>query len=126
MGSQADPFEEVFADPEVDLVVVASPSHLHGQHAIAALEAGKHVVTDKPAARDLAEFDRMAAAAHRARRTLSVFHNRRWDGDFESLSLTWALVPGAYSNGNGDGRRLQVMCSQLIVTLCRHVCHLKA
>jgi scyllo-inositol 2-dehydrogenase (NADP+) len=75
-------FEEVLQDREVDLVVLATPNDLHAPQAIQAMEAGKHVVTDKPMCLNLAEADAMLAAAKRTGRLLSVFQNRRWDGDF--------------------------------------------
>ena len=75
-------FDEVLADPAVDLVVLATPNDLHAPLAIRALEAGKHVVTDKPMCITLAEADQMVATAERTGRLLSIFQNRRWDGDF--------------------------------------------
>lgn len=75
-------FDEVLADPAVDLVVLATPNDLHAPLAIRALEAGKHVVTDKPMCVTLAEADQMVATAERTGRLLSIFQNRRWDGDF--------------------------------------------
>ncbi|KAF1694585.1 oxidoreductase [Pseudoxanthomonas koreensis] len=80
----ADP-DAAFADPDIDLVVVATPNDTHAPLALAALAAGKHVVVDKPFALDLAEAQAMIEAAHRADRRLSVFHNRRWDADFLAL-----------------------------------------
>jgi len=77
-----DRFEAVLTDDQVDLVVLATPNHVHAPQAIAALEAGKHVVVDKPMALDRAEADRMIAAARGAGRLLTVFQNRRWDGDY--------------------------------------------
>lgn len=74
--------EEVLADPAVDLVVLATPNDLHAPLAIRAMEAGKHVVTDKPMCVTLAEADQMVATAERTGRLLSIFQNRRWDGDF--------------------------------------------
>lgn len=74
--------EEALADDDVELVVIASPSHVHAEQAIAALNAGKHVVTDKPMAMTLNEAEMMIAQAERQGRMLSVFHNRRWDGDY--------------------------------------------
>lgn len=74
-----------FADPAIDLVVLATPNATHASLAIAALRAGRHVVVDKPLAVDLAEADLVRAAAGQARRVLSVFHNRRWDADFLAL-----------------------------------------
>jgi scyllo-inositol 2-dehydrogenase (NADP+) len=72
----------LIADPELDLIVVASPHNSHFPLAKAALEAGKHVVVDKPFALASAEADILIQLA--AERGLSVtpFHNRRWDGDF--------------------------------------------
>ena len=72
-------------DPEVDLVVVAAPSNLHASLAIAALDAGKHALVEKPMAMTLAEADAMVAAAGRAKRLLTVFHNRRWDRDYRMV-----------------------------------------
>lgn len=74
--------ETVLADPAIDLVVIATPNALHAPQAIAALNAGKHVVVDKPFALDLAEARTMAEAAKVAGKLLAVFHNRRWDSDF--------------------------------------------
>lgn len=75
-------FDDVLADPAVDLVVLATPNDLHAPHAIQAMAAGKHVVTDKPMCLNIAEVDQMIAASQQYDRLLSVFHNRRWDGDF--------------------------------------------
>src|SRR5690606_25962087 len=77
--------EPAFADPQVDLVVVATPNHSHAPLALAALAAGKHVVVDKPFALDAGQAQVMIAAAARNGRMLSVFHNRRWDPDFLAL-----------------------------------------
>lgn len=75
-------FDAVLADKDVDLVVLATPNHTHADLAVAALEAGKHVVTDKVMCLSLADCDRMIRAARDNERMLSVFQNRRWDGDF--------------------------------------------
>ena len=77
--------DEALADPEIDLLVIATPDPLHAPQAIAALRAGKHVVVDKPFAPTLAEAEAVAAEAERAGRVLSVFHNRRWDSDHLTL-----------------------------------------
>jgi scyllo-inositol 2-dehydrogenase (NADP+) len=66
----------------VELVVVVTPNDLHADHADAALRAGRHVVVDKPMAPDVAACDRLIDRAATAGRLLSVYHNRRWDGDF--------------------------------------------
>jgi predicted dehydrogenase len=67
---------------DVEVVVVASPNRTHVPFAIQALEAGRHVVTDKPIATDIAGAERLVDAAERTGRILSVYQNRRFDGDF--------------------------------------------
>jgi len=77
----ADPYGAVINEG-VDLVVIASPNDTHAPLARAALEAGKHVVVDKPFTLDLAQARELAQLATRCGRLLSVFQNRRWDSDF--------------------------------------------
>jgi predicted dehydrogenase len=72
----------VFAEANVDVVVIASPNDTHAPLARAALEAGKHVVVDKPFALDLKQARELATVAEHEGRVLSVFQNRRWDSDF--------------------------------------------
>jgi scyllo-inositol 2-dehydrogenase (NADP+) len=74
--------EELLADPAVELVVVAAPNAVHHELAAAALRAGRHVVVDKPFTLSAADADELIALAEATDRRLSVFHNRRWDGDF--------------------------------------------
>jgi scyllo-inositol 2-dehydrogenase (NADP+) len=71
-----------------DLVVVATPNTTHFDIAAAALDAGKHVVVDKPFTVTLDEADALIALAKRQERVLSVFHNRRWDSDFLTVRKT--------------------------------------
>lgn len=84
--------EAMLSLPDIDLVVVATPNEWHCPHARLALEAGKHVVIDKPFALDVEEADELIALAGRAGRLLSVFHNRRFDSGF--LTLRRALDDG--------------------------------
>jgi len=74
----ADPAALV-ADPAVRLVVLASPNATHFPLARAALEAGKHVVVDKPFADDAAQAAELVRLAEDRGLLLSVYHNRRWD-----------------------------------------------
>jgi predicted dehydrogenase len=67
---------------EVDIAVVATPNRQHVPVARAALDAGVHVVVDKPLAVTASEGRELVEEAHRAGRVLTVFQNRRWDGDF--------------------------------------------
>jgi predicted dehydrogenase len=66
---------DLLADPNVDAVEILTPHHLHAEHAIAALAAGKHVSLQKPPARSLAEYDQIAAAAAGTTKTFRVFEN---------------------------------------------------
>ena len=67
------------SDPEISLVVIATPNTLHAEQAHTVLDAGKHVVIDKPFATTLAEAESIAEHARRAGLTVCVFQNRRWD-----------------------------------------------
>lgn len=70
---------------DLDLVVLASPPHVHREQAVAALEAGAAVVIDKPFVPTVADAEAIIAAAEAAQRPLTVFQNRRWDGDFQTV-----------------------------------------
>jgi scyllo-inositol 2-dehydrogenase (NADP+) len=76
----------------LDLVVIASPNRWHYAQALLALNAGKHVVVDKPLATNAVEGTELNRIATGAGLKLSVFHNRRWDSDF--LSLKKLLAEG--------------------------------
>ncbi|WP_017916050.1 oxidoreductase [Xanthomonas sacchari] len=73
---------QAFADPQIDAVVIATPNQTHAPLALAALAQGKHVLVDKPFTLDVAEAQQVLDQAQRADRIVSVFQNRRWDGDF--------------------------------------------
>ncbi|WP_295977071.1 oxidoreductase [uncultured Variovorax sp.] len=78
--------------PDIDLVVVATPNAQHHPVAKAALEAGKHVVVDKPFTLDVAQARELALLSRRNDRLLSVYQNRRFDSDF--LTLKELLASG--------------------------------
>ena len=84
------PEVEVHGTPEaliaaVDLVVIPTPNETHFPLALQALEAGRHVVVDKPFTLTLAQAQELERRAAQVGRLLSVFHNRRWDSDFLTL-----------------------------------------
>lgn len=73
---------EELLQTDVDLVVILTPNQLHFPQAKSALLAGKHVVVDKPFTVTSAEARELAGLAEEQDLLLSVFQNRRWDGDF--------------------------------------------
>lgn len=80
------------AQPAVDLVVVATPNEAHFPVAKAALQAGRHVVVDKPFTLDAREARELAELAHKQGKIVSVYQNRRFDSDF--LTLKQVLAEG--------------------------------
>lgn len=77
---------ELFRDSEVDLMIIATPPNTHYQLARDALEAGKHVVLEKPMALTVAEADELIDVARRRERVLTVHQNRRFDADYLALA----------------------------------------
>ena len=73
---------EFLASDEFELVIEILPHNIHADACIAASEAGKHVVSEKPFCITLDEADRMIESARKAGTVTTCFHNRRWDGDF--------------------------------------------
>jgi predicted dehydrogenase len=71
-------WRDLVADPEIDAVYVATPVCLHAEQTIAAAEAGKHVLCEKPMAMDTGECDRMIAACRAAGVTLGIAYYRRF------------------------------------------------
>ncbi|WP_367849175.1 oxidoreductase [Rhodoferax sp. WC2427] len=82
--------DAAFADPAIDLVVIATSNASHHALARAALLAGKHVVVDKPCTVTLAETEDLLAVAAQQNRLLTVYQNRRFDGDFFLLQQVLA------------------------------------
>lgn len=80
-----DTADALFADKTIDAVAIASTNRTHVPFAEAALRAGKHVVVDKPAAETAAEVESLLALAQQQQRVLTIYQNRRWDGDFLTL-----------------------------------------
>jgi len=78
-------FKTVIDDPAIELIVICTPHYLHVEQAEAALEAGKHVVIEKPVALKSDDFVRLMEKAKKANRFIFPYHNRRWDGDFLTI-----------------------------------------
>ena len=73
--------EALLNDPKVDLVTIAIPNDQHKDMTIAALEAGKNVICEKPVALNSGELEEMIAASKRTGKLFTVHQNRRWDPD---------------------------------------------
>lgn len=80
--TRVDNVDAVFDDPDIELVVIATPNLTHFPLAKAALLAGKNVVVDKPFTVTVAEAEELAALAIRQQRILCPFQNRRYDNNF--------------------------------------------
>jgi predicted dehydrogenase len=101
--------EELLANPTIDLVTLITPHNTHAPLAIQCLEAGKHVVVEKPMSLTVAEATEMIGTARRQRKMVSVFHNRRWDGDHLAMReiVEEGIIGEVFhieANGGGWGR----------------------
>ncbi|RUS22243.1 hypothetical protein BC937DRAFT_89902 [Endogone sp. FLAS-F59071] len=74
--------DELFASPDIDLVVITTPNESHFGLTKAAIKARKHVIVEKPFTVTYVEATELATLAEEHKVILSVFQNRRWDGDF--------------------------------------------
>jgi scyllo-inositol 2-dehydrogenase (NADP+) len=77
--------EDLLAQDDVDLVIVSTPPNTHAEWALRCLDAGKHVVVEKPFCLTVEEADRQIRAAADRGLSLSVYQNRRWDSDYLAL-----------------------------------------
>jgi predicted dehydrogenase len=77
--------EELCADPEVNAVYICTPHHLHFEHTLTAIRAGKHVLCEKPMANSTEECAEMARAADRAGLTFGIAYYRRFYPVVEKL-----------------------------------------
>lgn len=87
-------FDELIQDHEIELVIVNTPDSTHYTYARAALEAGKHVIVEKPFTSTTEQGKELIALAHSKGLMLSVYQNRRWDADFQTVQeiLSKALL----------------------------------
>lgn len=77
--------DEVIQDPSIELVIVNTPNETHFPFAMKALEAGKHVVVEKPFTVTVSEANELIEFSKKKNKILTAFQNRRWDGDFLTL-----------------------------------------
>jgi predicted dehydrogenase len=72
-------------DDEIELVVIATSNSSHFDLARQSLLANKHVVVEKPFTTTAVQAQQLMDLAHQSNKLLSVHHNRRWDGDFQTV-----------------------------------------
>ena len=73
---------ELLTHSDAELVIITAPNDVHFQLAKQAIENGKHVIIEKPFVTRVEDGEALIALAQKHNRVLSVYHNRRWDGDF--------------------------------------------
>ncbi|MCX2739297.1 oxidoreductase [Pontibacter anaerobius] len=77
--------QDILGDETIDLVVIATANPTHYTLAKAALQAGKHVLVDKPFTITSAEAEELVSLAREKQKVLTVYQNRRWDSDFKTV-----------------------------------------
>ena len=75
-------YEAMLADDNVDIILIATPNHLHKDEAIAAMRAGKHVLCEKPVTPTSAELEEILNVSKETGKVFYPRQNRRWDEDF--------------------------------------------
>ncbi|MBQ4043804.1 MAG: Gfo/Idh/MocA family oxidoreductase [Clostridia bacterium] len=77
--------EELLADPRIELVTVATPNDVHEEIVVAALKAGKNVISEKPVTLSMDSLERMIAVAESCGKIFTVHQNRRFDVDYLAM-----------------------------------------
>lgn len=78
-------YELMLDDDQIDLIIITTPSHMHFEHAKMALNKGKHVLVEKPYTATYKEALALNALAKEQGKVITVYQNRRYDGDFLTL-----------------------------------------
>lgn len=78
-------FEELIADQEIELVIVNTPNFTHADYTRKCLQAGKHVLVEKPFTATSAEAKELFELARTLGKKIFIYHNRRWDSDCTAI-----------------------------------------
>ena len=100
--------DTLLAEVKPDLLVIATPTCFHTQHAVAALKAGCHVFCDKPAAMNQAGYREMLETAQKCNRVLEIFQPRRFNHD--SAAIREIIASGVL----GKVYQLKVFCANYV------------
>lgn len=105
-----DNFDSIKDNPDIDIIYITLPTHLHAEYSIRALQAGKHVICEKPMAFTIAECDEMMAAAKKANTCLAIGYRLQFDpyhqemirlakekvyGEIKSIDTAFSFTPAA-------------------------------
>ena len=85
--------EDLLCNSDAELVVIITPHNTHAPLAIQCLQSGRHVITEKPFTITVDEATAVIDTAREHKKVATVFHNRRWDGDF--LAIQQIIASGA-------------------------------
>ena len=77
--------ENMLEDQLIELVIVNTPNYTHYEYAKKALEAGKHVIVEKPFTTNVEEAEELIALAKKQNKIISVYQNRRYDSDYKTI-----------------------------------------
>lgn len=77
-----DSYESMLEDQSVDIILIATPNHLHKDMAIAAMKAGKHVLCEKPVMMNSRELEEVIEVSRKTGKLFYPRQNRRWDRDY--------------------------------------------
>ena len=105
MHCYKDP-EELYADPCIDLVLIATPNDVHKMYSIHCMEAGKNVICEKPAALNATDLEEVIRVSEKTGMLYTVHQSRRWDSDF--LTMKRILTEGLLSDPFFIESRVQV------------------
>lgn len=78
-------FEDLLKKEDIELVIISSPNHLHFDQAKKALQAGKHVIVEKPITPTSEEVLQLMEIAKKCNKKLLPYHNLRWNGDAKTI-----------------------------------------
>ena len=88
--------EALYSDKDIDIVVIATPNDVHKDYCIGSLNAGKHVICEKPVTMNAEELEEIMEAEKKSGKIFTIHQNRRWDADY--LTIKKILADGILKN----------------------------
>ena len=92
--------DSFLADEAIDIVLISCPNNFHADYSIRAMEAGKHVICEKPVTMNSEEMARVIEAKNRTGMHFSAHQNRRWDHDYLTITSRCEILWPRTSWGN--------------------------